>query len=1378
MKKKVLAVVIVLALLFTALPGGAFADESAAVSGSATFSPQESASAPGPEGTASAEPTETASAEPTDGASAEPTDGASAEPTDGASAEPTVTASTEPAGEASAEPTDETSVEPTETASAEPTDGAKPSEAPVLRATSMMLAAAAKYSVSVSAGDNGTLANPSALNGSYTSGTALNLNDTAPAGNIGYSFDKWQRYTKHTFIVTWYSWDDCSSSVSVSSNADENQFRALFKVNSYPLTITAGPNGRITTRGLLKDAYDYGTKVYLWYSGAAADDNYDFDYWLDEETGAHLGGELADTQITIDTDNRYKAIFKGEPKHLHTYAGDNGTLGNDLDGFYPYGSTVDLNSANPQPSTGYRFDHWEEQVNSIFGPWKPMGSSIATVGWLNEYRAVFAKEQFTVTWKFGNGAPDKTITRDYAANITSEVPANPSKDGYEFTGWSYDGGTAADITSLKHNITITATYRQLTVSGITVEGYDKPYDGQPHGVKINGDCTGLTVEYSTDGGVTFTGTAPAYTNVVNQQVVVRVSRPNYANYEQTVTVNISKKPLTVTAEAKETAFGEAAPPFTATYSGFATGESETTLGTASLAFDCGYSVGSGVGTYDITPKGLDSSWTNYDISYRTGTLTVNPASSDSLAVSGLDITYDGKPHQVSVLNLRPGDTVEYSGDNGATYSSDNPVFQNVTPAEGATVTVRVTNPNYASYTGSAVVKINAATLTVQANNKTATYGGTAPVFDYSITGYVNGEETAATPVVSGSAACGVSGYAAKTAVGNYTVGFTSTGLLASNYIFDYKTGTLTVNPATLTVTANNKSVTYGSVAPTFNYKIEGFVNGETKKLVTGTAACGYAYMPTTPIGSYPISFTTQSLAAPNYTFTYVDGTLKVNKATLTVTANDKAATYGDAVGPAFDYAITGYMNGEDTAATPVVSGTAACGFGYSPSTEAGNHAIVFSQKKLKADNYKFAYVDGTLTVNKATLTVTAGDKTATYGGTAPVFDYTIEGYLNGDDTAAASVVSGGAVCGVSGYSAKTAVGSHTIGFISTGLLATNYTFDYKTGTLTVNPATLTVAAGSKTATYGGTAPAFDYGITGYVNGEDATTAGITGNPTYACAYNTADPANRAVGSYNIVPDVSAMGSANYIFTPANGSLAVNSAPLTITANSEVLTYNDDVPAYSASYTGFVNGDGPSSLGGAPVFACGYAKGSPVGSYPIAISGYTSSNYAVTFVSGNLTVNETPARGFRVVFLNYDGTLLKVEWVGANNPATAPTAPTRPGYTFTGWSTAFDKVTNDMSITALFAPVAAAAAAPSAQSTVIPEPSVPAAAPSVSPSAPASPSQESIGENQVPQAAPSAGAQEQQSQNGFPLWLWIIIAAAVAGFLIWLFGFKLRKREQS
>ena len=68
-------------------------------------------------------------------------------------------------------------------------------------------------------------------------------------------------------------------------------------------------------------------------------------------------------------------------------------------------------------------------------------------------------------------------------------------------------------------------------------------------------------------------------------------------------------------------------------------------------------------------------------------------------------------------------------------------------------------------------------------------------------------------------------------------------------------------------------------------------------------------------------------------------------------------------------------------------------------------------------------------------------------------------------------------------------------------------------------------------------------------------------------------------------------------------------------------------------------------------------------------GYTFIGWDQPFdhIIGNLTVTAQYIINYDVFFLSYDGTLLKEESVPANGAATAPTAPSRDGYVFTGWS---------------------------------------------------------------------------------------------------------------
>ena len=98
--------------------------------------------------------------------------------------------------------------------------------------------------------------------------------------------------------------------------------------------------------------------------------------------------------------------------------------------------------------------------------------------------------------------------------------------------------------------------------------------------------------------------------------------------------------------------------------------------------------------------------------------------------------------------------------------------------------------------------------------------------------------------------------------------------------------TFTVNPAVLVVTANNESGIYGQPLPGLSYGITGFVNGDTLAVVSGTPSLGTSATPTSAPGLYAISIAQGTLAAANYTFTFVNGvlTLQPGASSATVTS--------------------------------------------------------------------------------------------------------------------------------------------------------------------------------------------------------------------------------------------------------------------------------------------------------------------------------------------------------------------------------------------------------------------------------------------------------------------------------------------------------------
>ena len=95
----------------------------------------------------------------------------------------------------------------------------------------------------------------------------------------------------------------------------------------------------------------------------------------------------------------------------------------------------------------------------------------------------------------------------------------------------------------------------------------------------------------------------------------------------------------------------------------------------------------------------------------------------------------------------------------------------------------------------------------------------------------------------------------------------------SNYTISYTGANLTINPATLAVTAAAQSKTYGAADPALTYSVSGLVNGDTDTVMSGslTRTAGE----TVAGGPYAISQGTVS-ANSNYTISYTGANLTIN----------------------------------------------------------------------------------------------------------------------------------------------------------------------------------------------------------------------------------------------------------------------------------------------------------------------------------------------------------------------------------------------------------------------------------------------------------------------------------------------------------------------
>ena len=137
-----------------------------------------------------------------------------------------------------------------------------------------------------------------------------------------------------------------------------------------------------------------------------------------------------------------------------------------------------------------------------------------------------------------------------------------------------------------------------------------------------------------------------------------------------------------------------------------------------------------------------------------------------------------------------------------------------------------------------------------------------------------------------------------------------------------------VDPATLTVTAANKSRAYGAANPAFTVGYTGFVNSETLATsgVTGAPSCSTSATPTSPVAGSPYTITCGYAAAwpsTNYTFAFVNGQLTVTASTSTtvVVSDHHPSVWGQSV--TFTATISGFGSGTATGTVNfVIDGTA------------------------------------------------------------------------------------------------------------------------------------------------------------------------------------------------------------------------------------------------------------------------------------------------------------------------------------------------------------------------------------------------------------------------------------------------------------------------
>jgi filamentous hemagglutinin family protein len=334
-------------------------------------------------------------------------------------------------------------------------------------------------------------------------------------------------------------------------------------------------------------------------------------------------------------------------------------------------------------------------------------------------------------------------------------------------------------------------------------------------------------------------------------------------------------------------------------------------------------------------------------------------------------------------------------------------------------------------------------LTITANSVTRTYDATA--YAGGPAGVTYAPESYNASNVLGTLSY-TGAYDGATNAGSYAI--TPTGLYSVQLGYDitFVSGALTINPAALTVSAGNQSKTYGttgSLGSTSFSVTSGTLYGSDS--IAGVTLASAGADATATVSSYAIAASNATgSGVSNYTITYVDGSLSITPAALTITANNRSKTYGNSLPLG-----TAEFEAEGLANDDAVSSITLQSAGTGTNATVGSYVITTSNAVGSGlSNYTISYVDGNLAVTPAALTITADNQTKRFGTilTLGTSAFTATGLRNSDSISGATLASDGA--GPSG-----AVGAHAIAAsnaLGSGL--GNYTIAYVDGVLTVTAA--------------------------------------------------------------------------------------------------------------------------------------------------------------------------------------------------------------------------------------------------------------------------------------------------------------------------------------
>jgi hypothetical protein len=634
------------------------------------------------------------------------------------------------------------------------------------------------------------------------------------------------------------------------------------------------------------------------------------------------------------------------------------------------------------------------------------------------------------------------------------------------------------------------------------------------------------------------------------------STSNYAIAYVTNSLTISTASLTISSQATSKTYGATAL-LSYTAVGLQNNETLSSVDETTYAKEST----SSVGIYAISISGAAGSnglfnTSNYVISYVTNSLTITTA---SLTISSLETrkTYGSTATlSYTAIGLQNSDSLTSVIETTEAVSPTATVGFYAISISGATASTGTFNTsNYSiSYSTNSLI-ITPASLTITSLAVYKTYGNTASL-TYTIVGLQNSDSISSVTESTYASSSTVS-------VGTYAISIMgATGGLGqfntSNYAIAYVTNSLTISPASLTITSLETSKSYGSTA-VLSYTYTSLQNSDSISSVNETTL---GLNPTASVGTYAISIsgvTSGSIDTHNYAIVYVTNSLTVSVASLTINAIGTTKTYGSVV--SLTYSTNGLKNNETITSINEVSE------GNISSSSVGTYSISISGASasiggFSTSNYAITYVTNLLTVATASLTINAIGASKSYGSTATL-TYSVYGLKNNESITSLTETS-------EGVSPTSSVGSYAIsiyGALSGGQFNTlNYSISYSANSLIVSPSALTISSLSMIKTYGQVAN-LNYTVTGLQNNEIVQSVDM---------FSLGSATTSNIGLYyinisNALGDASFRAN-NYSITYAAGTMTIVPKQLAWTIANSTMTSGSLPVLGKTTLSGVVNGD--------------------------------------------------------------------------------------------------------------------------------------------------------------------------------------------------------------